>query len=154
MFRLRTGLDMLHVPYKGSGQVITDLIGGQGLVAFESIPAALPHIRAAKLRPLAVTTAQRVAMLPDVPTMAEAALPDFEVSTTFGILAPATTPRAIVGRLNAEVGKVLQLQDVNEKLLQQGAFVTSTTPEQAARRVRAEIVMWAKVINEANVKPD
>jgi tripartite-type tricarboxylate transporter receptor subunit TctC len=142
------------VPYKGSGQVIIDLIGGQVLTAFESVPAALPHIKGAKLRALAVTTAQRVPMLADVPTAAEAGLPKFEVSSTFGILAPASTPKRIIDRLNSEFTKVLQLTDVKEKFLQQGAFGTSTTPEQAAQRIHSEIAMWAKVINEANVKPD
>lgn len=154
MFKLRTGVDMLHVPYKGSGQVIIDLIGGQVLTAFESVPATLPHIKGAKLRALAVTTAQRVPMLPDVPTTAEAGLPNFEVSSTFGILAPAGTPKPIIDRLNSELAKVLQLPDVKEKFLQQGAFGTSTTPEQAAQRIHSEIAMWAKVINEANVKTD
>jgi tripartite-type tricarboxylate transporter receptor subunit TctC len=154
MFRLRTGVDMLHVPYKGSGQVITDLVGGQVLTAFESVPAALPHIKAGKLRPLAVTTARRVPMLPDVPTMAEAGFPDFEVSSTFGILAPIGTPRPVVDRLNGELARSLQLPDVKEKFLQQGAFATATSPEQGAQRIRAEIVMWAKVIDQASVKPD
>ena len=154
MFKLKTGIDMLHVPYKGSGQVINDLIGGQVLVAFESVPAALPHIRAAKLRALAVTTAQRVPMLPDVPTMGEAASFNFEVSSIFGILAPAGTPKPIIQRLNSEFAQAVQLPDVKERLLQQGAFVASTTPEEAAQRIRIEIAMWANVINEANVKPD
>jgi tripartite-type tricarboxylate transporter receptor subunit TctC len=154
MFKLRTGVDMLHVPYKGSGQVIIDLVGGQVLTAFESVPAALPHIKGAKLRPLAVTTAQRVPMLPDVPTMAEATLPNFEISSTFGILAPAATSALIIDRLNSEIAKVLQLADVKEKLLQQGAFATSTTPREAAQRIRAEIAMWADVIREASIKPE
>ena len=154
MFKLRTGIDMLHVPYKGASPVIVDLVGGQILVAFESVPVALPHIKAGKLRPLAVTTAQRVPMLPDVPTTAEAGLPTFEVNSMFGLLAPASTPKPVIERLNAELVKILQLPDVKEKLLQQGAFATSTTPEQAAERIRAEIAMWAKVIGEANVRPD
>jgi tripartite-type tricarboxylate transporter receptor subunit TctC len=154
MFKLKTGIDMLHVPYKGSGQVINDLIGGQVLVAFESVPAALPHIRAGKLRPLAVTTTQRIPMLPDVPTMDEAASFSFEVSSTFGILAPAGTPRAIIERLNAALTDAVRAPDVKERLLQQGAFAESTTPEEAARRIRSEVALWAKVINEANLKPD
>jgi len=154
MLRLRTGVDMLHVPYKGSGQVITDLVSGQILTAFESVPAALPHIKAGKLRPLAVTTARRVPMLPDVPTMVEAGFPDFEVSSMFGILAPVGTHRAVVERLNGELARILQLPDVREKFLQQGAFATSTSPEQGAQRIRAEIAMWAKVIDQAGVKPD
>jgi len=154
MLRLRTGIEMVHIPYKGSSQVITDLVGGQVLTAFESVPTALPHIRAAKLRALAVTTARRIPMLPEVPTMEEAALPSFEVSSTFGILAPAGTPRPLIERLNAETAKVVQLADVKERFLQQGAFATSTTPEQAASRIRSEIAMWARVISEANIKPD
>ena len=154
MFKLKTGIDMLHVPYKGSGQVVNDLIGGQVLVAFESVPAVLPHIRAAKLRALAVTTAQRILMLPDVPTMAEAASFNFEVNSTFGILAPAGTPKPIIERLNAELAEVVQIPDVKERLQQQGALATLTTPEEAAQRIRSEIAMWAQVINEANVKPD
>jgi tripartite-type tricarboxylate transporter receptor subunit TctC len=154
MFKLRTGVDMLHVPYKGASAVIVDLIGGQILTAFESVPVALPHIKAGKVRALAVITAQRVPMLPEVPTAAEAGLPNFEVNSMFGLLAPASTPKVIIERLNSELGKILQLPDVKEELLQQGAFVTPTTPEQAAERIRAEIAMWAKVINDANVKPD
>jgi tripartite-type tricarboxylate transporter receptor subunit TctC len=154
MFKLRTGVDMLHVPYKGSGQVITDLVGGQVLAAFESVPATLPHIRNGKLRPLGVTTSQRLPMLPDVPTVAEAGLPGFDVSSTFGVLAPAGTPRPLVERLSAEITKTLQLEDVKEKLLQQGAFATSTTPAQAAQRIRSEITMWARVIDEAHITPD
>ena len=154
MFKLRTGVDMLHVPYKGGGQAMTDLIGGQVLTAFESMPAALPHIKNAKLRPLAVMTAQRVPMLPDVPTMAEAGLPDFEVTGPSGILVPAGTPRPIIDRLNGELAKILQLRDVQQLLLQQGAFATTTTPEQAIQRIQSEITMWAQVISEASVKPD
>lgn len=154
MFRLRTGIELVHVPYKGSGQVITDLVGGQILVAFESVPAALPHIRGEKLRALAVTTMARVPMLPEVPTMPEAGLSNFEVSSTFGILAPARTPRPLIERLHAEITRVVHLPDVKERFLQQGAFTVSTTPEQAAERIRSEIAMWAGVINDANIRAD
>jgi tripartite-type tricarboxylate transporter receptor subunit TctC len=154
MFKLRTGIDMLHVPYKGASPVIVDLVGGQILAAFESVPVALPHIKAGKLRPLAVTTAQRVPMLPDVPTTGEAGLPAFEVTSMFGLLAPAGTPSPIVERLNGELARILQAPDVREKLQQQGAFATSTTPEQAAQRIRSEIAMWAKVIDDARIVAD
>lgn len=154
MFKLRTGIDMLHVPYKGSGQVIGDLIGGQVLAAFESVPAALPHIRAAKLRPLAVTSSHRVPTLLEVPTMEEAGLPNFEASSTFGVMAPAGTPKSVIDRLHGELAKIVQLVDVREKLLQQGAVIVSTTPEQAAQRVQSEIEMWTKVIVEAGIKPE
>jgi tripartite-type tricarboxylate transporter receptor subunit TctC len=154
MLKLKAGIDLLHVPYKGSGQVISDLVGGHVLTAFESVPAALPHVRAAKLRALAVTTSQRVPMLPDTPTMEEAGSPGFEVSSTFAVLVPTGTPRAVVDRLNSELTQALQLPAVRERLLQHGAFAVWTTPEEAARRVRSEVAMWAKVIHEANVKSD
>ena len=154
MLKLRSRLDLLHVPYKGSGQVINDLVGGQVLAAFESLPAALPHIRAAKLRALAVTTAQRIPMLAEVPTMEEAASLPFEVSSTFGILAPAGTPRIVIERLNLELAKTMQLPAVREALLRHGAFAVSTTPDEAGQRIHSEIAMWARVIHEANVKSD
>jgi tripartite-type tricarboxylate transporter receptor subunit TctC len=154
MFKLRTGVELLHVPYKGGGQAMTDLIGGQVLTAFEAMPAALPHVKSAKLRPLAVTTNARLPMLPEVPTMAEAGLPGFEVAGTFAMLAPAGTPKPVIDRLNAALVQVLQLPDVKERLLQQGAFATFTTPEEARRRIHAEIAMWAKVVADANIKPE
>jgi tripartite-type tricarboxylate transporter receptor subunit TctC len=118
------------------------------------VPAALPHIRSGKIRPLAVTTAQRISMLPDVPTATEAGLPGFQVSSLFGILAPAGTPKEIITRLNGEITKLLTLPEVKEQLLAQGAFSVTTTPEQAAARVHQEVTMWAKVIKDADVKPD
>ena len=154
MFKRSAGVDMMHVPYKGSGPAMTDLIGGQVLTMVETVPAALPHIKAGKLRPLAVTTPQRISMLPDVPTAGEAGLPGFEVSSLFGILAPAGTPRQIVARLNAEILKLLALPEVKEQLLAQGAYTVTTTPDQAAARIHQEIEMWAGVIRDANVKPD
>ena len=154
MFKLRAGIDMLHVPYKGSAQVVTDLIGGHVLVGFESLPAALPPIRAGKLRPLAVMTAQRLPTLAEVPTMAESGLPDFEVSSTFGVLAPAATPGPIIERLHGELARIVQLPEFQDKLAQQGALAISMTSEQAGRHIRSEIAMWAKVIGEANVKLD
>jgi tripartite-type tricarboxylate transporter receptor subunit TctC len=154
MLKLRTGIDLLHVPYKGSGQVINDLVGGHVQAAFESVPAAQPHVRSGKLRALAVATTQRIAMLPDVPTMEEATGSGFEVHSTFGVLAPAGTPQDVIRRLNASLVEALRQPAVRESLLQQGAFATSTTPEEAARRIGSEIAMWARVISEANVKPD
>ena len=154
LFQRRAGLQLLHVPYKGSGPAMTDLVGGQVLMMVETVPASLPFIKSGKLRALAVTTPQRISMLPDVPTAAEAGLPDFEVSSMFGVLAPANTPKPIIDRLNSELVKILQKPDVKEKLLQQGAIATSTTPEQAAKRIHEEIAMWAKVIQDANIKAD
>ena len=154
MFKRRAGVDMIHIPYKGSGPAMTDLMGGHVLTMVETVPAALPHIKAGKLRALAVTTPQRISMLPDVPTTAEAGMPGFEVSSLFGILVPAGTPKEIIIRLNAEITKLLTLPDVKAQLLAQGAYTVTTTPEQAVARVHQEIAMWAKVIKEADVKPD
>jgi tripartite-type tricarboxylate transporter receptor subunit TctC len=154
MFQLRTGVALTHVPYRGSGQVITDLVGGQVLAAFESVPTALPHVRAGKLHALAVTTSRRISMLPDVPTMEEAGAKGIQVSSTFGVLVPAATPRPIIDRLNTELQKALRLPGVREALLQQGALAESTTPQEAAQRISSEVALWAKVIAEANVKPE
>ena len=154
MFKRSAGVNMVHIPYKGSGPAMTDLIGGQVLTMVETVPAALPHIKAGKLRALAVTTPQRISMLPEVPTAAEAGLPGFEVSSMFGILAPAGTPKEIVARLNTEITKLLAMPEVKEQLLTQGAYSVITTPEQATARIHREVEMWAKVIKEADVKPD
>ena len=131
---------------------MTDLVGGQVMMMVETVPAALPFIKSGKLRALAVATKQRIPMLPDIPSAAEAGLPDFEVSSMFGVLAPAKTPKPIIDRLNSELVKILQKPDVKEKMLQQGVIAAHTTPEQAAERIRAEIAMWAKVIKDANIK--
>ena len=154
LFKRVAGLDMMHVPYKGSGPAMTDLMGGHVLTMVETVPAALPHIKAGKIRALAVTTAQRISMLPDVPTATEAGLPGFEVASLFGILVPAGTPAAIVTRLNAEITKVLAMPETRQELLTQGAYASPSTPEQAQARVQQEIAQWAKVIKDADIKPD
>jgi tripartite-type tricarboxylate transporter receptor subunit TctC len=154
LFKRVAGLDMMHVPYKGSGPAMTDLMGGHVLTMVETVPAALPHIKAGKIRALAVTTAQRISMLPDIPTASEAGLPGFEVASLFGILVPSGTPVAIVTRLNAEINKVLAMPETRQELLTQGAYASPSTPEQARERVRQEIAQWAKVIKDADIKPD
>jgi len=154
LFKGKIGADMIHVPYKGSGPAMTDLVGGQVNTMCETVPASLQLIKAGKLRALAVTTPQRISMLADVPTAAEAGLPGIEVSSLFGVLAPAGTPRPIIERLNAEIQKILATPEAQEQLLQQGAYAVNTTPEQAAARVRQEIAMWAKVIKDANIRAD
>ncbi|WP_245845036.1 Bug family tripartite tricarboxylate transporter substrate binding protein [Noviherbaspirillum humi] len=154
LFKRVAGVDILHVPYKGSGPAMTDLVGGQVLMMVETVPAAQQFIKADKLRALAVTTPQRISMLPDVPTAAEAGLPGVEVSSQFGLLAPARTPKAVIDRLNTEMLKILNMPDVKEQLLQQGAYAIPTKPEQAAERISKEIATWEKVINEAGITAD
>ena len=151
-FKLMTGTQMVHVPYKGSGPAMTDLIGGQITGMIETVPAAISFVKTDKLRPIMVTTARRIDSLPDVPTAKEAGLAEFEVSSMFGVASPTGTPRPIIDRLNAELAKILVLPDVKAKLLEQGVYAEVTTPEQAARRLTDEVAKWAKVIQEANVK--
>ncbi len=155
MFKRQAGVEMLHVPYKGSGPAMTDLVGGQVLTMVETVPAALQFIKSGKLRALAVTTPQRISMLPDVPTAAESGLPGFEVTSTFGVLVPAGTPPAVIARLNTELAKIVELPEVKEQLLTQGVYaLPPLKPEQAAERLRAEVSRWAKVIADANIKAD
>jgi tripartite-type tricarboxylate transporter receptor subunit TctC len=133
---------------------MVDLVGGQVLMMVETVPAALSFITAGKLRALAVSTPQRIPMLPDVPTATEAGLPGFDVSSMFGVLAPAGTPEPIINRLNMELVKILQMPDVKEQLLKQGAFALSTSPEQTKARIHKEMTQWAKVIQDANIQAD
>ncbi|EHP44755.1 hypothetical protein OR16_02050 [Cupriavidus basilensis OR16] len=154
MFKRMAGVDMLHVPYKGSGPAMTDLIGGQVLSMVETVPAAQSYVKGGKIRALAVTTSERVAALPDVPTANEAGLKDFEVNSMFGIVAPAGTPAPVVDRLNAELKKILAEPDVKASLLKQGAIATWTTPAQAQARIKSELAKWTAVIREAGVKPE
>lgn len=154
LFKRSAGLDMIHVPYKGSGPAMSDLVGGQVLTMTETVPAALGFIKAGKLRPLAVTTPERISMLPDVPTAQEAGLPGFDVSSMFGVMAPAGTPEPIIMRLNGALMKILEMPEVKETLLKQGAFATPATPQQSAARIRKEVDQWAKVIQDANITSD
>ena len=133
---------------------MSDLVGGQVLTMVETVPAAQGFIKAGKLRALAVTTPERISMLPDVPTAGEAGLPNFAVSSMFGVLAPAGTPKDIVERLNGEMVKILQVPEVKEQLLQQGAYALATSPQQTAERIRKEIGMWAAVIQDAKITGD
>jgi tripartite-type tricarboxylate transporter receptor subunit TctC len=155
MFRVQSGADMIHVPYKGSGPAMTDLVGGQVLMAAETVPAALQQIRAGKLRALAVTTPQRISMLPDVPTVEESGWKGFEVVSTFGVLAPAGTPPEALARLNADIGKVMLDPAAKEQFLQQGVYtLPPQSPPQAADRLRAEMAKWSQVIDQTGVKAD
>lgn len=155
IFRKEASVGMLHIPYKGSGPAMTDLVGGQVNLMFETVPAAQPFIKSGQLRALAVTTPTRISMLPESPTTAEAGLPGLEVSSTFGVLAPAGTPAAIVEHLNAALAKIVQSPEVKEQFLRQGVYaLPPTTPAKAAERLRSEVSRWEKVIKEANIKAD
>jgi tripartite-type tricarboxylate transporter receptor subunit TctC len=155
LFKRQAGVDMLHVPYRGSGPAMTDLVGGQVQTMVETVPAALPFIKSGQLRALAVTMPERISMLPDTPTAAEAGLPNFNVASMFGILVPAKTPKAVVDTLNAALARILVMPDTKEKLLQQGAYaVAPASADEARKRLQAEVDQWAQVIHDANITVD
>lgn len=155
MFKQMAGVDLVHVPYKGTTQLLPDLMANRVQLAIDSVPAHLPHIRKGKVRALAVTSAQRSPLLPELPTMAEAGLPGFESATNYTLFAPAATPGDIVQRLNTEMNAVLQQADLREKLLGFGIVTAQgSTVEAAQARVPLELGRWAKVIKAANIKVD
>ncbi len=154
IFQRAAGVKMLHVPYKGSGPAMNDLVGGQVLTMIETAPACQPLIKAGKLRAIATATAQPVGTLPGVPTAAQAGLKDFEVSSMFGLMAPAGTPALVVARINAALKDILGQPDVQENMLAQGAIATYTTPEDAGRAIRAEAAKWTKVVKDGDIKGD
>jgi tripartite-type tricarboxylate transporter receptor subunit TctC len=154
LFKLLTGVDIVHIPYKGSAAALVDLIGGQVSVMFDNLPPSMPHIRGGKLRPLAITTTTRYPTLPDLPTMVEAGVPGYESSSWFGIMVPAGTPKDVVARLNAEVRKIMALPDVRERFDQQGAIASPGTPEDFDGFIRAEIAKWGKVVKASGAKVD
>ncbi|MGY0195712.1 Bug family tripartite tricarboxylate transporter substrate binding protein [Leptothrix sp. BB-4] len=150
-FENLTGTDLVHVPYKGSGPLATDLLGGQITMSFDTITPVLPHIRSGKLRALAVTTARRSAALPDVPTLDEAGLKGFNIGTWFGVLAPAATPRDIVARLNAEMVKIIQSADFRKRMDEIGAEPIGNSSEQMAQQIKAETEKFARLVKDAKV---
>ncbi|MDQ6619355.1 MAG: tripartite tricarboxylate transporter substrate binding protein [Pseudomonadota bacterium] len=154
LFKVMTGVQMTHVPYKGSAPALTDLMGGQVQVMFDNLPPSLPHIKAGKLRALAVTSSTRSPALPDVPTVAEAGVPGYEASSWFGVLAPAGTPPAVIARLNGEVAKWLATPEAKERMASLGANAVGGSPEDFAAHIRAETAKWAKVVKESGAKAE
>ncbi len=155
LFRSMAGLDMTHVPYKGSAPALTDVIGGQVSLMFDAGVSALPQVRAGKLRALAVTSAKRSSSAPELPTVAEAAnLPGYEATIWFGLVAPAGTPREIVTRLSQEFARVSRQTALRERFAPQGVELAATTPEEFADIIKAEIPKWGKVLRDANVAPE
>jgi tripartite-type tricarboxylate transporter receptor subunit TctC len=151
LFKSMAKVDMVHVPYKGGAPAMIDLIAGQIQLIFSSPPTAVPQVKAGKIRALAVTTAKRSAILPELPTIAESGLPGFEADNWYGIVAAARTPRAIVGRLNAEFVRILSMPEVREVLLRQGLEVAPGTPEAFGAYMKSEYVKWARVIADAGL---
>jgi tripartite-type tricarboxylate transporter receptor subunit TctC len=154
LFRIAAGIDIVNVPYKGTGQAITDLVGGQVQMMMINMIAALPQVKAGKLRGIAVTTSTRSTVLPETPTIAESGLPGFEVTSWHGFFAPAKTPALIVTRLNADTVKILNQPDVKALFVSQGLDPVGSTPEALGAYVRSETVKYAKLIKQVGIKPE
>jgi tripartite-type tricarboxylate transporter receptor subunit TctC len=154
LFNIVTGAKLVHVPYKGVNLAMQDVLAGNVHLVFIGIPAAAPHIKAGKLRALAIVAPQRSAALPEVPTVAEAGLRDFEVTTWYGVLAPAGTPKAVVNRLNAELVKIMHSPELKERLAATGTEPLTSTPEEFAGYIKREIAKWGEVIRKSGAKAD
>lgn len=154
LFKSVTGAPIVHVPYKGSGPAVADLVGGRVQIMFDAAPSLIAHVRTGKLRVLAAASAERNPLLPDVPTFAELGLPKVNVSLWYGLLAPAGTPRPIIDRLNRAVGQILESKDVVERLQAQGAAPMRGSPEAFALFMREEMAKWAPVVKQAGIKPE
>jgi len=152
LFNSMAGAKMLHVPYKGSGPALVDLMSGQLQVMFANITAGLPHIRTKRVRALAVTGPKRSSQAPELPTVAEAALPGYAATSFFGVLVPAGTPSAVVARLNAEVVKAVRAADVQASLANEGAEGVGSSPDEFAAYIRAEIPRWALAVKTAGLQ--
>jgi tripartite-type tricarboxylate transporter receptor subunit TctC len=146
LLKATAGVDLIHVPYKGNAPALTDVLGGQVPMMFDTITTALPHVKAGKLKALAVTSAKRSPLAPEVPTMIEAGLPDFEISAWYVMFAPAGVPHDVLQRLNTEINKAIEDPDLRRTLGQQGVVFVGGTPEQADAFVHGEIARWAKII--------
>jgi tripartite-type tricarboxylate transporter receptor subunit TctC len=154
MLRSRAGVDIVHVPYKGSAPAIADLLSGRVDMMFEGGVSALPHVRSGKLRALAMTGRERSAAMPQLPTMAEAGVRDFDVSVWFGLVAPAGLPQPIVQRLNREVAEVLRSAALRDKFAAAGIDIAASSPEELGARIRADLPYWTKVMRDAGIQPE
>ena len=152
LFKVLASVDMVHVPYKGTAPALADLLAGQVQLAFDNIPALLPHIQSGKLRALAVTSAARSQALPDLPTVAETGLPGYDASVWFGVFVPAGTPRPVINRLHGEINKALAAPDLKARMASMGAEVSGMGPDEFREFWRREIPKWAEVVKAANIK--
>jgi tripartite-type tricarboxylate transporter receptor subunit TctC len=152
LFKLQAKVDMLHVPYKGSGQSIVDLIAGQVHMDFDSVPPVINYVRQGRLRALAVTSAKRFSLLPDIRTIEESGVPGFDMSTWWGLVAPAAMGKDAIGRLQTETVKLLRQPDVKEKIAFAGAETVGNTPEEFAAYIRTETAKYARIVKAANIK--
>lgn len=155
LFKSMTGTDFIHVPYKGSSPAMVGLLGNEVAMSISAINSMIPHIRSGKIRALAVATANRTPLLPDVPTIAEAVpLPGYDIDIWYGVLAPAGTPKAIVDRLGQEINKIMRDASVREKLTPQGLVPTTSTPERFAEVIQSDLVKYRRIARDANIVPE
>ncbi len=154
LFKSMAGIDMLHVPYRGGGPSVTALVAGEAQVGFTTTPSCIFQLKAARLRGLAVSTAERSPFLPELPTVAEAGVPGYETSAWYGLVMPTGTSKRIIARVNAETAKVLTLSDVKARLDATGMVPSTSTPEELGQKIRAEIAKWAKVVNALSLTAD
>ena len=153
-FAMRTGIDWTYIPYKGGAQAIADVAGGQADVTLNGMLATYPLVQGGKLKLLAVSSAKRMSAIPDIPTIAESGVPDFESGSWQGVVAPVGTPREVVARLNAEILRIVNAPEMRDRLGKQGADVRTNTPEEFGTFIRSETAKWAKVVKDANIKVD
>lgn len=154
LFKVATKTDLVHVAYKGGGPALIDLVGGHVFSIFVTIPPSLPHVRAGRLRALGISGVKRNPSLPDVPTVAEAAVPGFKVYEWQGVVMPAGTPREIITRLNKEIVAVLAIPEVRKRISDLGTEVVGSTPEELAAHIKSELTMWAKVVKQAGIQAE
>jgi tripartite-type tricarboxylate transporter receptor subunit TctC len=154
LFKLMARVDIVHVPYKGTGAQLAALLGNEIQMSFSTVPAAMPHIQAGRLRALGIGSPSRASALPDVPTVAEAGLPGFDVSAWNGVLGPARTPAAVVARVNRELAEIAKHPETREKAAAQGTDLVSSTPQEFASYIRSQVAKWSKVVKAAGIQPD
>ena len=154
LFRILAGADIVHVPYKGAGPAMVDVLSGQVQLYFATMPAAMPHVKSGKLAPVAVTSSRRSQALPDLPTTAEAGVPGYEASTWYGVLSPAHTPAAVIARLHENIVRILAVPETRARLADQGFEPVGSSPEEFGAYIKSEIAKWGKVIGDAGIRPE
>lgn len=154
LFKIMAGVNLNHVPYKGSAPAVTDLIGAQVEALFDNTPNVLPHVKAGRLRALAVTSPKRSALTPDVPTVDEAGVPGYQVQVWFGVVAPVATPKDVVAKLNAEINRIINSSEVKERFATAGVEVIGGSAESFGAHIKEQVATWGKVVREANIKAD
>jgi len=154
MFKSMTGAQIMHVPYKGSGPAMADLLANQVQIMFDNLPGSLPHVKSGKLRALAVTSTTRSPVLPDVPTMGEAGVPGYAADVWFGVVGPNNLPKDVLAKLSGEIGRIAQDKSTQEKLAKQGAMPLSSTPQEFAARIRSDATKWGKLVRDSGATVD